>query len=171
MDKEKDIFDNIKVRKIDVPSADYFKNLSEVVLEKQRPKIVPFYKRPLSWAGAAAAIIVIALLVTNMSQSPVSTGNSDPLLALNEFSSEELMNYIDSNIDDFDTDLIAEMIAEGDLATTEIFDAIEDPIVEQEMKESKVPVSIDTLDDQDILDYFNDEGFDLDILEDEDTFI
>ncbi|MFT5858646.1 MAG: hypothetical protein ACI865_000734 [Flavobacteriaceae bacterium] len=171
MDKEKDIFDHIKVRKIDVPSADYFKNLSDAVIEKQRPEIIPLYKRPLSWVSAAAAIIVVALLVTNMSESAISNGVSDPLLALNEFSSEELIAYIDSNIDDFDTELIAEMIPERDLATVEIFDEIEALIIEEETQEAIMPVSIEALEDQDILDYFNEEGLDLEDFEDDDIYI
>lgn len=174
MEKEKDIFDHIKARKVDLPSADYFKNLADTVIEKQRPKIIPLYKRPMTWVGAAAAVIIIALLVTNISGSNETTHNStDPLLALNDISSDELISYIDNNIDDFETELIAEMIPESELEDIELFVDIE-PIANDIALTNEITnsvIEIDELEDQDILEYFNDEGIDFEDLQDEDSFI
>ncbi|MFT5780575.1 MAG: hypothetical protein ACI837_003538 [Crocinitomicaceae bacterium] len=168
MEKEKDIFDHLKVRKIEVPDAAYFENLTKMVIDKQRPKIIPMYKRPMAWIGAAAAVAIVALLVTNISESPIES--SDPLLALNEFSADDLMSYVDDHIDEFDTEMISDMIPSSDLESSDIFDEIEAPIVEP-VKQVKAPISLDKIDDQDILDYFDDEGIDLEDFEDDDSFI
>jgi hypothetical protein len=168
MKNEKDIFDHLKVRKIEMPNAAYFENLAQVVIEKQRPKIVQLYKRPMTWISAAAAIAIVVLLVTNISKTSIES--VDPLLALNEISTDDLMRYIDNNIEDFDTDMIAEMIPTNDLESSTLFEEIE--ILEAEpVKKVAAPISLDKLDQQDILDYFIEEGIDLEEFEDDDSFI
>ncbi len=176
MEKEKDIFDYIKAKKVDLPSVDYFKNLAATVIEKQRPKIIPMYKRPTTWFGAVAAVLIVVLLVTNISESSeITQGSTDPLLALNDLSSDDLISYIDNNIDDFDTDMIAEMIPENLLEDIELFDEVDiqvdDAISVNKSTLNAPTIEINELNDQDILDYFNDEGFDLEDFEDENPFI
>ena len=178
MKSEKDIFDHIKAKKVEMPSADYFKNLTEAVLEKEQPKIIPMHKRPVVWIGAIAAAIVISLLVMNISNSTeIIEGDANPLLTLNDVSSDDLVSYIEDNIEDFDTDLIVEMIPENSLDEVEMFKEVELPfddiagIENINSNSSGSTMEIENLDDQDILDYFNEEGIDLEDFEDEDPFI
>ncbi|MDG1658352.1 MAG: hypothetical protein P8H56_07205, partial [Crocinitomicaceae bacterium] len=80
-------------------------------------------------------------------------------------------------IEDFDTDLIVEMIPENSLDEVEMFEEVKLPLddiagIENiNSNSSGSTMEIENLDDQDILDYFNEEGIDLEDFEDEDPFI
>ena len=171
MEEKNDIFDHLKPRETPIPDASYFEAMANSVIASQKKTpIIPLYKRPIVWISAVAAVFIAGILVVNLSAT--SETNSDPLLALNDLSSDELYTYIDKNIDDFETDLIIEALNE---TSVDEMNFIEPEKIEKiEVTSEKPlpePISFDEIDSKDILDYFNEEGIDSDDFEDEDSFI
>jgi hypothetical protein len=181
MEEKNDIFDHLKPRKTQVPDASYFEALANSVIEsqqekavapKEETKIIPLYKRPVVWLGAVAAVFIAGILIVNFSKT--TEIDSDPLLALNEVSSEAVYSYIDENIEDFETELIVEAMEETDVEEMS-FVVVEPEVTEPAPEEMDIavaePISFDEIDSDDILDYFNEEGIDSEDFEDEDSFI
>lgn len=184
MEEKNDIFDHLKPGKTPVPDASYFEALANSVIESQQEnqpetkketKIIPLYKRPITWIGAAAAIFIAGMLIVNFNKT-VET-DSDPLLALTEVSSDDVYNYIDENIEDFETDLIVEALSQSDVDEMS-FTEPEKKESDSEEEETNTntttteTISFDDIDTDDILQYFNEQGFDSeDFEEDEDSFI
>jgi hypothetical protein len=171
MEEQNDIFDHLKVRKSPLPDDSYFESLAKNVINShQKTRVIPLYKRPVFWISAVAALFVVSFLVINFTST--STPENDPLLALNDLSSDELFNYIDENIDDFDTDLIVEVMNEStidEITFSESENSLTHPT--NPTQSTETTISFDDIDTQDILDYLNSEGIDSDDLEDEDPFI
>lgn len=170
MEEKNDIFDHLKPRKTPIPDASYFESMAKSVIESQKAPIIPLYKRPVVWISAVAAIFIAGIMIVNFSTT--SDINSDPLLALNDVSSDELYAYIDENIDDFETDLIVEALNESSVDEMNFIEP--EPVEQIETKAEKIspePISFDEVDSKDILDYFNEEGIDSDEFEDDDSFI
>ncbi|PHR26142.1 MAG: hypothetical protein COA38_15515 [Fluviicola sp.] len=170
MEEKNDIFDHLKPRKTPIPDASYFESMAKSVIESQKAPIIPLYKRPVVWISAVAAIFIAGIMIVNFSTT--SDINSDPLLALNDVSSDELYAYIDENIDDFETDLIVEALNESSVDEMNFIEP--EPAEQIEVKAEKInpePISFDEVDSKDILDYFNEEGIDSDEFEDDDSFI
>lgn len=171
MEEKKDIFDYLKVKEQFTPDSSYFEQLGEKVLkETPRPaKVIPLYKRSLFWVSAAAAAVLIVLFT-----SPYFSNQQeeDVLLALNEIPLEDLRSYVDENIEDFETDLIAEFVDEQAIHISE-FSGIE--IQQQSITNAKgvsIQNDLKEIDKSDILHYFENEEIELDDLqEDEDSFI
>lgn len=181
MEEKNDIFDHLKTRKTPIPDASYFEALANSVIDSQKEKestapketkIIPLYKRPALWIGAVAAIFIAGILMINFGNTTMT--DSDPMLALNDVSSNEVYNYIDENIDDFDTDLIVEAMNESivdEISFTEDEKEKSEPTSEKTEVVATEPISFDEIDANDILEYFNEEGIDSEDLEDEDLFI
>jgi hypothetical protein len=171
MEEKNDIFDHLKPRKTPIPEASYFEAMAQSVIESQKKTlIVPLYKRPVVWISAVAAILIAGIMIVNFSATTDTT--SDPLLALNNVSSDDLYQYIDENIDDFETDLIVEALNESSVDEISFIEL--EPIEKVEVKTEKIspePISFDEIDSKDILDYFNEEGIDSNEFEEEDSFI
>lgn len=171
MEEKNDIFDHLKPRETPIPDASYFESMAKSVIESQKKSpIIPLYKRPVVWLSAVAAIFIAGILIVNFSAT--SDTNSDPLLALNDVSSDELYAYIDENIDDFETDLIVEALNESSVDEMNFIEP--EPVEQIKPKAEKInpePISFDEVDSKDILDYFNEEGIDSDEFEDDDSFI
>ncbi|MDG1333118.1 MAG: hypothetical protein P8P74_12365 [Crocinitomicaceae bacterium] len=178
MEEKNDIFDHLKPRKTPIPDASYFEALANSVIESQKEKapaapketkIIPLYKRPSLWIGAVAAVFIAGILIINFNET--TEIDSDPLLALNDVSSNDVYEYIDENIEDFETDLIVEALNES---TVNEMSFVEPETTESAPEETKIitsePVSFDQIDSDDILDYFNEEGIDSEDFED-DSFI
>ena len=78
MNEEKDIFDFIEKRKVETPDKAYFDDLAQRVIDSQKTKIIPFYKRPIVWIGSAAAAVLILFTVNfNPPQPPTSNGEQE----------------------------------------------------------------------------------------------
>jgi len=179
MEEKKDIFDHLKHKKSPVPDASYFESLANSVIDSQKKttieapkksKVIPLYKGLALWIGAAAAVLIAGILIVNFNNTTELESGS--LLAFNELSSNEIYDYIDENIEDFDTDLIVEVLNETTVDEMSVADAETTEIPSTETNLTIVdPISFDDIDADDILDYFNDEGINLEDLEDEDSFI
>jgi Glu-tRNA(Gln) amidotransferase subunit E-like FAD-binding protein len=170
MEENKDIFEHIEKRKVELPDASYFENLAESVLDSQKVKVVPFHKRPIAWISAAAAAILV-FVVFQFGSSNVE--QNDVLAELDSISNEEVFAYVEDNIDDFDIELLAEFVPE---------DRIDDSALEEEfnhmintdensMTQVDSEISFDNISKDDILDYLEEEELDIYELEDDESFI
>lgn len=174
MEEKNDIFEQLKPRKTSIPDDSYFEAMANSVIESQKKTpIVPLYKRPIVWIGAVAAVFLVGFLIVNFSST--SDSNSDALLALNDVSSNELFEYIDENIDDFDTDLIVDAMNESSVDEMNFIEPEAPETIETVETTSKKTtpsrITFDDIDANDILDYFNEEGIDSEDFEDDDSFI
>lgn len=179
MEEKNDIFDHLKPGKTPIPDASYFENLAKSVIDSQKEvpakketPIVPLYKRPALWIGAVAAVFIAGFLIVNFGKT--AELDSDPLLALNDVSNTEVYNYIDENIDDFETDLIVEAMNESSVDELTFVEPEEDEPTPSETSSEATTVetiSFDDIDAEDILNYFNAEGIDSEDFEDDDSFI
>jgi len=165
MDKQNNIFDYLKVNKPQVPNKDYFEQLANNVMKSQKIKVIPIYKKPVTWLSMAAASVAIMFLLGVFNSNPQET---NVLLALNEVSVNEIETYIYDNINDFDTDAIINLIEEENIEAEEEKVSIE-PIIETTISEK--PISLDNIEKEDILEYFELEGINLEDLGDDESFI
>lgn len=122
--EEKHIIDELTKRAAEIPGADYFARLKVEVMEKastsslldpsQSPskeagKSVPLYRK--TWfqvAAAASVVLIIALFVLNGSKEPQPLTAQTQKPDWESVSQEEVLAYIQENIDDFETETIAE---------------------------------------------------------------
>lgn len=171
MEEKKDIFDHLKPRETSVPDASYFEAMAKSVVKSQKKTpIIQLYKRPIVWIGAVAAVFIAGILIVNFNNTKET--DSDPLLALNTISSDELYQYIDENIDDFDTELIVEVMNESSVDEMTINEPEPNESTKTIIQETTAEaISFDDVDSEDILQYLNNEGIDSDDFEDEDSFI
>lgn len=162
MDQEKNIFDHLKAKDNFTPDASYFEQLADKVIEQKHSekKIVPLYKKPMVWLMATAASIAFIIML-----NIPSTESNSVLLAFNEISTEEIQVYIEQNIDEFDTSLLTEYISPETLKekkeiniTTELEYAI--------TQNETTPIDFETIEQDDILKYFEEEEIDIYNLDD-----
>ena len=160
MENPNNIFEKVNPRKVDVPDINYFTKMASSISASQKPviKIIPFYKKPILWVASAAAAAII--FVFNMETSTEQQFNMQ--LAFNEVTNEEIFNYIDENIDEFELNDIAEIIPDENLKAMEI----SQPISIQ--KETNL--SFDDISDEEIMEYFLEEGIDLNELNESELF-
>ncbi len=161
MKKNEDIFEHLKKRKIETPSKDYFEALAESVIkqESKAPKVIPIGRKVLYWSTAAAAILVIGFFLFNLPQQPAT----NILAQLEDVSTEELIAYVDENIEDFDTDQLGETLSDEEI--DKLNEEINIEMSDISFVESSEPISFEDIDEQDILDYLELEDIDLDELE------
>lgn len=161
MQKDKDIFDHLNPRKIEVPDSSYFEQLTKRVIAEEK-KIIPLYRKPITWISLAAAsiavILTINLLITN-------DGSEDALLALNDCSTETIQSYVEENIEEFETEMIIEFIPVDNLDTPEVKEETESTVEEQET------LTLEDVNTQDILDYFEEYEIDPYDIEEDESFI
>ncbi|MGB0915385.1 MAG: hypothetical protein ACPGVI_04890 [Crocinitomicaceae bacterium] len=165
MKNEKDIFDFIKSVKTEEPSAEYFNNLADKIIADNKTKVIPLHKKPFFWLSSAAAIAIVLFSVIKFNNA--TEIESPTLLAFNEVDNVEIFQYIDENIEEFDTELIAELIPESKLEVTK---SVQPDTGTEEIQESSSVVSLDEITNEEILEYLNDEEIELSDLE-EDLFI
>ena len=160
MEQENNIFNHIKPKKVSVPDASYFENMANSILEqeKKKIKIVPLYKKPVFWLVASAASIALLLLVNPFSVDEDATN----LLAMNDVSNEEVIDYVNENIDEFDTYLFSEYLTDETIEESKTTVYIEPEVIESETIEELEEVEL-----EDILEYFEFEEIDIDELEDD----
>ena len=152
---KKDIFDHLKPRKKIVPDQSYFDQLAANVLAPEKVKVIPLYRKPIVWLSSAAAAIAIIMLVDLKTEIPNSV---NPMLAMNEISSQELLTYINDNIEDFDTEMLTEIIPSDNIEEVDLVAA--DKIVIDEVY-SETELNFDNIQEEDILEYILDEEIDL----------
>lgn len=166
MDNEKNILDHLKSREINTPDTSYFKEIAKVVADSQKPKIVPIYRRPIFWISSAAAAVVISMTLLNIGNNPVV--ESDSLLAMNDIPQDEILTYVDEHIDEFDLDMISEIINEDSLGFVDIIDVTN----QMDIPAEKITeINFEEIDPDDILNYLENQGIGIDELEDESIYL
>jgi len=167
MQKQKDIFEYLEVRKSKTPDKAYFEQMAIDVLSQHSVKIVPIYRRPIAVLSAVAAAVILVFVLINFN----STENieTNPLTALNDLPSQDLISYVDENIDDFDSELIAEYIPIDNIETDYPIEVIDEyEISNQDLSEA---ISFENVSNDDILEYLENEEIDIYDLEDDEIII
>lgn len=161
MKENEDIFEHLKKRKIETPPKDYFEALAASVIaqESKETKVIPIGRKILYWSSAVAAILVIGFFLFNIPQQP----ETNILAQLDDVSTEELIAYVDENIDDFDTDQLSETLSDEEIDKLDEEFSLE--MSDISYVESSESILFDDIDEQDILDYLELEDIDLDELE------
>ena len=161
MKENEDIFDHLKKRKIETPSKYYFDALVASVIKQElkETKVIPIGRKILYRSTAAAAILLIGLFLFNTRHQQ----ERNILAQLDDVSTEELISYVDENIDDFDTDQLGETLSDEEIDKLDEELSIE--MSDISYVESSESISFDDIDEQDILDYLELEDIDLDELE------
>ena len=164
MKKKQDIFNHLKPGKISTPEESYFTQLASDIIRSQEVRVIPLYKKPILWFSAAAAVIAV-LIVFNFNSSEE---NNDVLLALNEISSEELFLYVDENIEDFESDMLIEIIPITNIESVEFVSELSETA---NVVSSESTIDFEEINNEDILDYINSEEIDIFSLDDSEEFI
>lgn len=175
MEEKKDIFDFIEKRPSETPDSDYFDNLAASVISEvsntdnaesdaSKGKVVPLYRRPALWLSGAAAAILVAFLLLPEQTAPTSEG----ALSFEDLSKKEVLAYVDENIEDFDVELLAEFIPSNKLSTDNYFDQTTQEVPEEvETTNPELEESLESVSPQEILEYLEMEGMDVDDLDEE----
>lgn len=155
MENPNNIFDQVNPRKIDVPEGDYFKQMASSIIANQKatPKVVPLYKKPVLWITSVAATIAL-IIVFNMNASNEKTFNIQ--LAFSEVSTNEIISYVDENIDEFELSEITVAIPESKLNEMEKSQTVS--------SENENNLSFENISDEEIIEYLLDEDVELDEL-------
>lgn len=153
MENPNNIFNQVNPRKIDIPEVDYFAKMASSINASQKatPKVIPLYKKPLFWASSVAATIAL-IFVFNMEASTKKTFNIQ--LAMNDISTEEIITYVDKNIDEFELSEIAEAIPEEKV----------DAMKQNQSTSSESNLSFENISDEEIIEYLLNEDIDLEDL-------
>ena len=161
MKENEDIFEHLKKRKIETPSKDYFDALAASVIkqESKETKVIPIGRKILYRSTSAAAILVIGLFLFNTPDQQ----ERNILAQLDDVSTEELISYVDENIDDFDSEQLGETLSDEEIDKLDEELSIE--MLDISYFESSESISFEDIDEQDILDYLELEDIDLDELE------
>ena len=167
MNEKKDIFDFIEKSKVDIPNKTYFDNLAQGILDSQKTRIIPFYKRPITWISSVAAAVLFFFIVNF--NAPNELPDNDQLISFNDISRAELLAYVDKNIEEFDIEMITEFVPVDELNTK--YEALESTMSEELEVHPLETITFENITKEDILEYLNDEDFDFSNLEDEDSFI
>lgn len=155
MENPNNIFNKVNPKKIDVPEGDYFKQMANSIIANQNatPKIIPLYKKPVFWITSVAATIIL-IIVFNMNANNEKTFNIQ--LALNEVSSEEIISYVDENIDEFELSEITDAIPESKIDLMEKHHT--------NSSENETNLSFENISEEEIIEYLLDEDVELDEL-------
>lgn len=160
MKESKDIFDQLKKREIETPSKDYFDGLVNSILEQEsQPKIISIQRKLFVWVSSAAAVLLVAFLLID--RQTIQT--TDILAELNNISTEELLAYMDENIDEFETDLIVESLTDEELSALD--EEITSELSEITYLETKKDIQFENISPTEIDEYLELEDLDVDDLE------
>lgn len=163
---EQHIIDELKKGTTPVPADDYFAQLKQTIFDQLEPtvKIVPLYQKPWFMTAVAAGIALI------ISVAFFFDGNETPKPAVatvdwNSVSRDEILAYIDDNIDDFEVETIAQHL-DSIPNWAETSAGIEKTTSRsaKSIKEEKYDELFKDIDQQDILKYIEEEAIELDEL-------
>ncbi len=164
METPKELFDHLKARPVETPDASYFEALAQAVIEQEKPRVIPLYKRPIVWMTAAAAAIAL-LVIFRPADAPVE---ENVLLALNEISHEDVFNYVDEHIDEFEIEMLAEAIPSENIEPVSL--TTPEPVATPVETVPETTLDFDEINKDDILDYLESEGLDVYELDDTELF-
>lgn len=159
--KEQHITDELKKAKVPLPSDEYFAQLKSELLSQLpgQAKVVPFYKK--WWAISAAASVALLIGLFFLKEEPAEQQTA-AAPDWNSVSREEVLAYVEDNIDDFEPETLAQHLT----AIPEWHETIPG----NDLAEASMPVSggnstntlFDELEDKEILEYLNEEAIEID---------
>lgn len=160
MKEQEDIFNFLQKRKIETPTKDYFDGLVDQILEKEsNTKVISIQRKVLVWTTSVAAVLLVAFLLINGSPDQ----STDVFAELDNISTEELLAYMDDNIDEFETELIVENLTDEEV--DELDEIITSELTEVTYLETKEEISFEEVSPSELDDYLDLEDLDLDDLE------
>jgi len=166
--QEEHIIDKLKKGTTPIPGDDYFAQLksdlfAQLPEEKAPAKIVPLYRKWWLAASAAASVLLIVTLFLRGGGTDPST-NRQP--DWDSVSREEMLAYIHENIDDFEPETIAAHLDSLPSSNTDMSVASADTLslatAGKPTSKSGYDQLFDNIDKEDILEYLDEEGIDLD---------
>ena len=105
--EDKHMIDDLTKRPVELPSNDYFDQLkAELLAQAQVPKVIPFYRKGWVMLSAAASVAVIVSLFFMQKQTTTET-----VPDWDTVSKEEVLAYIEDNIEDFEAESIGDQLA------------------------------------------------------------
>ncbi|MDH4474359.1 MAG: hypothetical protein QE487_17265 [Fluviicola sp.] len=161
---EQHIIDELKKGTTPVPADNYFAQLKQGIFDRLEPtvKMVPLYRKPWFITTVAASITLI------VSVTFLFDGNETPKPAVaevdwNSVSRDEILAYIDDNIDEFEAETIAQHLDSipNWTVTSVGVEEITYRAVKSK-KEEKYDELFKDIDKQDILKYLEEEEIELD---------
>lgn len=164
MESKNDIFEHLKTRNIPTPDQSYFEELARNVLASHQTKVIPLYRRPVLWIGSVAATLLVFILV-NLNTPETET---NVLLALEKMSTEDVYTYIEAHLDDFETEMLCEIIPASHIEQVQLTPTPKEVSTEAPVKETTL--DFDEIDQQDILDYLNSEEIDIQDLQESESY-
>jgi len=148
-----------KPKRPELPS-NYFDELTSNMMEhaKQHPKAkkITLYRKPLFWIGSVAASLLLILGIN-------SIWNTTSELSFDNLNQEEVLAYVEENIDDFDEELFIEVMNET-LVESDTTKKVKSNATSVNSK-SKEAVSFETLTREEILEYLNENELSIEELE------
>lgn len=160
MKENEDIFNFLKKREIDTPPKEYFDTLVNGIIEKESaPKVISIKRKMIIWVSSAAAVLLIALLLIDRSPEQ----STDVFAQLNGIPTDELLAYMDANIDEFETELIAETLTDEEV--DEFGEIISSELTEITYLETKEEISFEEISPSELNEYLDLEDLDLEDLE------
>lgn len=148
-----------KSKRPELPS-NYFDELTSNMMEhaKQHPKAkkIALYRKPLFWIGSAAASLLLIIGIN-------SIWNTTTELSFDTLNHEEVLAYVEENIDDFDEELFIEVMNETPVES-DTTKKVKSNATTVNSK-SKEPVSFETLTSEEILEYLNENELSIEELE------
>lgn len=158
MKENNTIWDHLRKRPVETPDARYFEALTTSILQEQKPKVVPIYRRTIVQivTAAVAASIAIFIYFRPAPEPPAE----NVLLALQDIPHEDVLAYVHTHIDEFDIDMLAAAIPSENIETVEIAPASEETVIEIP-SDAKADINFENIDNQDILEYLESEEVDL----------
>lgn len=148
-----------KSERPDLPS-DYFDELTSNMMghAKQYPKAknISLYRKPLFWIGSVAASVLLIIGIN-------SIWNTTNELSFDTLNQDDVLAYVEENIDDFDEELFIEVMNET-LEESDTTKKVRSNAAAVSSK-SKEPVSFESLSSEEILEYLNENELSIEELE------
>lgn len=163
MQQEQHILDELRKRPVSLPPDDYFGQMKEQLFSQlEQPKAIPLYRRFsfLAVSAAASVMLIIGLFVFNERRPH---DDAHPNVDWNTVSREDILAYVDENIEEFDAmalakhlDTIPEWHSQADVLVT---DSV---LADLPSRSNHLEQLMDELDKEDILKYLQEEAIELD---------
>lgn len=165
------IIDELKKNQSPLPEDAFFDKIKSDILQRietetaiPAAKVIPLYRRMWFVASIAAGVaLLLSIPVLFRNEQPQQTQQAE--VTWDDVSREEMLAYIDENIDDFDEELLAQHLDSipHTKAAVSITHASGNILKKAKQKAEKKEKNLfENIDKEDILEYLEEEAIDLD---------